>query len=348
VNRRLVGLLAAFCLLSACTEEPVDKIEPIARPRGEPITAAPPAQAPTPPAPVDPSKVLLRWKLDAPTAFQLTLSAPGAAPSAAPEPTPPAASKKKTRVKKSRKRAASPTPEESASAQSVTFFLLRGSTPTEGALPFALIPETPAGETQQGTMSERGFVLEGLSGAARNLAVMVLELPADPVGPGTAWPLTTDLVNVSDLPSGFRLKDTRQKSEVKLTALTPTAEGEQVATLEYELFESVSGQQGRTKRTKRGHSHEHENTPVSVKKSARGRSAAAKAPESLPTFSAEVRVIGRGEFLVKAGRWRSWEATITTRTDGLTLPGMPAGERVLRLTPVEPVPAELLQRQAKK
>ncbi|MFY0573817.1 hypothetical protein ACN28S_05105 [Cystobacter fuscus] len=51
---------------------------------------------------------------------------------------------------------------------------------------------------------------------------------------------------------------------------------------------------------------------------------------------------------MKAGRWRSWEARMTTRTNGLTLPGMPAGERVLSLKPVEPVPAALLQRQATK
>jgi hypothetical protein len=354
VNRRLVGLLAAFCLISACKkDESVGRLEPIARPRGALGALPPPAQAPAaaptpaPPAPVDPSKVLLRWKLDAPTAYQLTLSA---APGAAPAPTPPAASKKRTRAsKKSRKRAAPSEESSVASAvQNSTFFLLRGSTPTEGALPFALIPEAPAGETQQGRMSERGFVLEGLSGAMRNLAVMVLELPVDPVGPGSAWVLATDLVDMNDLPAGFRQKDAQHKSEVKLTALTPQADGEQVATLEYELFESVTGYQGRLKSKRRAHSHAHENEPVPVKKNARGKAAAAKAPAPLPALSAEVRVSGRGEFLVKAGRWRSWEARMTTRTDGLTLPGLPEGERVLSLKPVEPVPAALLQRQATK
>ncbi|OJH37794.1 hypothetical protein [Cystobacter ferrugineus] len=356
MNRRLVGLLAAFCLISACKkEESVGGLEPIGRPRGAPVNLPPPSQAPAPaptpapPAPVDPSKVLLRWKLDAPTAYQLTLSA---APGSAPAPKSSAAGKKKTRAtKKSRKRGAPPPPEESSAApvaQSSTFFLLRGSTPTAGALPFSLIPEAPAGETQQGKMSERGFVLEGLSGAMRNLAVMVLELPVDPVGPGSAWLLATDLVDMNDLPAGFRQKNTQHKSEVKLTALTPLADGEQVATLEYELFESVTGNQGRPKGKRRAHSHAHENAPISVKKNARGKAAAAKAPEPLPELSAEVRVSGRGEFLVKAGRWRSWEARMTTRTNGLTLPGMPAGERVLSLKPVEPVPAELLQRQATK
>ncbi|MFY0573818.1 hypothetical protein ACN28S_05110 [Cystobacter fuscus] len=166
--------------------------------------------------------MLLRWKLDAPTAYQLTLST---APGAASAPTSPAASKKKTRAsKKSRKRAASTASEESSAApvaQNSTFFLLRGSTPTAGALPFALIPEAPGGETQQGRMSERGFVLEGLSGAMRNLAVMVLELPVDPVGPGSAWVLATDPVDMNDLPAGFRQKNTQHKSEVKLTSLTP-------------------------------------------------------------------------------------------------------------------------------
>ena len=90
-----------------------------------------------------------------------------------------------------------------------------------------------------------------------------------------------------------------------------------------------------------------------VKKAARsaGSAKSAKAAKDTkppPELSAEVRVSGRGEFLVKAGRWRSWEARMTTRTDGLTLPGMPPGERVLRLTPVEPVPAQLLQRLTTK
>lgn len=352
MNRRLVGLLAAFCLISACKkDESVGRIEPITRPRGAPGVPPPSAQAPapaaTPPAPVDPSKVLLRWKLDAPTAYQLTLSA---APGATPAPTPPAASKKKIRAsKKSRKRTAPTASEEGSAApaaQNSTFFLLRGSEPTAGALPFALIPEAPAGETQQGRMSERGFVLEGLSGAMRNLAVMVLELPVNPVGPGSTWVLATDLVDMNDLPAGFRQKNTQHKSEVTLTALTPLADGEQVATLEYELFESVTGHQGRLKGKRRAHSHTHENAPLSVKKNARGK--AAKAPEPPAELSAEVRVRGRGEFLVKAGRWRSWEARMTTRTNGLTLPGMPAGERVLSLKPVEPVPAALLQRQATK
>ncbi|HEX8436378.1 MAG TPA: hypothetical protein VF697_14825, partial [Archangium sp.] len=74
-----------------------------------------------------------------------------------------------------------------------------------------------------------------------------------------------------------------------------------------------------------------------------------KAPKSSPVqaVSAEVRVKGRGEFLVKAGRWRSWEGTVTTSTEG-ALPGLSGGELKLRLTPLESVPPELLPQQAKK
>lgn len=354
MNWRLPGLLAALCLISACKEEPAARgLEPLPRPA--PASATPPAGTPPSPAqpPEDPSKVLLRWKLAAPTAYQLTASTLRGAPAPATK----APARGKARVRKSKKQRGAPAPEAEAPPEApppggdVTFFLLHAGPPTSGALPFALLPEAPRAPAQQGKMSERGFVLEGLSGPVRNLAAMVLELPSEPVGPGTTWTLTTNLVDEGALPPGFRQKDSKQTNEVKLLSLTPAEDGEQVATLEYDLLESVTGQQGRVRRSRRGHhAHEHENAPVSVKKNrnARNSKGNAQAAEAAAELSAEVRVHGRGEFLVKAGHWRSWEVTLTTRTQGLTLPGLTPGERVLRLTPVEPVPETLLQRVAKK
>jgi len=183
-------------------------------------------------------------------------------------------------------------------------------------------------------MSERGFVMDGLAGPLRNTAVLVLELPRDPVGPEATWALGTDLVDLGSVP-GFVEKKAERRNQVKLTALTPGENGEQVATLEYDLSENVSGEVRATRATHSktdGHGHEEEE----------------KAPKGERSALAEMRVKGRGEFLVKAGRWRSWEATLTTRTEGTTLPGTADGERTLRLTPLESVPPELLQPQAKK
>ncbi|WP_257454613.1 hypothetical protein [Archangium lipolyticum] len=311
MNRRIIGLLAALCLTPACKDEPVGKMEPIA-PTPEMAANLRKAQqaekkpAPAPEPPPDPSKVTLRWKLDAPTAFRLTTTSESAAPS-----------------------------EETSS-----IFVLEKT--GSGDYAFRIVPQGQGGEADQGTMSERGFVLDGLSGPLRNTAVLVLELPRDPVGQDSTWALGTDLVDLGAVPN-FVEKKAERKNQVKLTALAPAENGDQVATLEYDLSETVSGQLRPTpparkpkeapgKKASGGHDHEDE---------------AAHAPTAQPA-SAEVRMTGRGEFLVKAGRWRSWEGTLTTRVEGTTLPGAANGERKLRLTPLDPVPPELLQPQAKK
>ncbi|ATB31626.1 hypothetical protein [Melittangium boletus] len=349
MNRRLVGLLAALCLTSACQEEPVGGMEPIPRPPGAATPQAPaPEPAPRPAAPEpapDPSKVVLRWNLGAPTAFLLTTtSTPTSAP--APEPEPASA-----RGKKKKAPAAAPAP--ATPSEQKLFFLLSKS--ESGEPTFHVIPQG-AGEEDQGTMSERGFVLDGLSGQLRNLAVLVLELPKDPVGPGALWKLATNLADTTAVP-GFSQQDSRQKNEVKLVTLTPGDQGEQVATIEYDLSQTVSGllrgpgAAAGDEDEGEEHDHGHEEPPPAKGKkgaTAKTRKAVAARVVGKPA-SAEVRVKGRGEFLVKAGHWRSWEATLaTSTTGGLTLPGAAAGERTVRLTPVEPVPPELLQRLAKK
>lgn len=330
MNRRILGLLAALSLTSACKDEPVGKMEPIPRPPDTPAAPAKQAAAlkpaPAPEPPPDPSKVVLRWKLDAPTAFRLTTTASESAPPTA----------------RGKKGKAAEAPSVKESETSAIFVLQKTES---GDYAFHIVPQGPGGEADQGTMSERGFVLDGLAGPLRNTAVLVLELPRDAVGPDATWKLGTNLVDLGSIP-GFIEKKAERRNQVKLTALTPAENGEQVATLEYELSENISGQQRPIRSAfqkkkpaaptgKDGadeHEHEHE---------------ASSASGSQDT-SAEVRVKGRGEFLVKAGRWRSWEATLTTSTEGTTAPGLTDGERVLRLTPLDSVPQELLQPQAKK
>ncbi|HEX5754302.1 MAG TPA: hypothetical protein VFZ09_49425 [Archangium sp.] len=330
MNRRTLGLLAALSLTSACKEEPVGAMTPIPRPADMPATPAKKAEAPKPVAaepPPDPSKVVLRWKLDAPTAFRLTTTSSSAAPDPAPK------SKKGKKDKEPQADEASP------SAADAIFVLQKTEA---GDYAFRIVPQG-AGEADQGTMSERGFVMDGLAGPLRNLAALVLELPRDPVGPEATWALGTDLVDMGAV-QGFVEKKAERRNQVKLTALTPGENGEQVATLEYDLSESLSGEVRATRASL---------------KAAAAKAAAAKpegpedgdedeSAQGEPSVLAEMRVKGRGEFLVKAGRWRSWEATLTTRTEGTTLPGSPEGERTLRLTPLDPVPPELLQPQAKK
>jgi hypothetical protein len=339
VNRRILGLLAALCLTSACKEEPVGKMEPIPRPSDMPASGPKKAEAPkptrAPEPPPDPSKVTLRWKLAAPTAFRLTTLA---SETSAPAPTP----------KGKRGRAAA----ETRRSETSTIFVLQKT--ESGDYAFRIVPQGAGGEADQGTMSERGFVMDGLAGPLRNTAVLVLELPRDPVGPDATWALGADLVDMSSVPNFVEQKADR-RNQVKLVSLTPGENGEQVATLEYNLSENISGQmRGRQTATASKPAKEKESSKKDAgKKDADGHDDAhADAPAPAPTGPAafaEMRVKGRGEFLVKAGRWRSWEATVTTHTEGTSLPGQADGERQLRLTPLDSVPPELLQpQQAKK
>lgn len=340
MNRRILGLLAALCLTSACKEEPVGQMEPIPRPPEMPATGPKKAEAPkpvrAPEPPPDPSKVTLRWKLAAPTAFRLTTIASETASEPAPA----------SKGKKGRRAAAAA---ETRRSETSAIFVLQKT--ESGDYAFRIVPQGAGGEADQGTMSERGFVMDGLAGPLRNTAALVLELPRDPVGPNTTWSLGTDLVDLSSVPNFVEQKADR-RNQVKLVSLTEGENGEKVATLEYDLSENVSGQlrgkqaaapkpakeKDADKKDADGHDDAHADAP-----------APAPAAPTGPVAFAEMRVKGRGEFLVKAGRWRSWEATLTTSSEGTALPGQANGERQLRLTPLDSVPPELLQpQQAKK
>lgn len=343
MTRRLVGLLATLCIASACKEEPVGQMQPIIPPPGTPTAPAKPAEepkpAPAPEPPPDPSKVTLRWKLDAPLAFRLTTSA---TESAAPAPAAAAPKGKKG------KPAPAPTASSKTSESSLVFVMRKTES---GDYAFRIYPQGKNTPLDEGTMSERGFVLDGLPGPLRNTAVLALELPRDPVGPGSTWALGMDLVDLGAV-THFVEKKAERKNQVKLAALTPEGNGEQVATIEYTLSETLSGElRGKApapapKGGRPGKDEAKKDAAAAKKETEDEGGTEAKEEDTEATgtqaASADVQVKGRGEFLVKAGHWRSWQATLTTRTTGATLPGTLAGERTLSLTPLEPVPAELL------
>ncbi len=331
MKRSVFGLVVAFSL-TACKEEPRGQMEPIPRPPGM-NEAPPPAEAPAVAAepPVDPSKVVLRWKLaqGAPTAYRLDIERTGGA-SASTEDAAPAKGGKGKGKEKPQPVAA---PATAKLPGAITYTLERTDS---GDYRLRVMPEGSKAEADIGTLSERGFVLDGLQGVTRNTATLVLELPRDPVGTGDAWSLGTELIRMEALGPQFQPGQPERRNRVTLVSLTPADGGEQVATLEYDISEKLAGKV----RPK--------DAPPTSPARAAEEEADEESPRSKPapemSASAEVNITGRGEFLVKAGRWRSWEGTITSVSKG-AFPSLalqvPAGALKLRLTAVEsaPVPA---------
>jgi hypothetical protein len=323
LKRSLLCLLLLGAL-AACKEDPPGELKPIPRPagyQGLPKDEAPKA-APAPPK--DPNKVVLRWKLavGAPMAFRLEGS-----------------------------------PDSSSAPLKAVYVLLR---PEQGDSMVRIARQSPKAPPEQATLSERGFILDGLTEVERNLATLLLELPKDPVGVGDSWTLGTDLVNMDPLGKGFLVKKSDRRDSVKLGSLT--AEGdEQVATIVYDVSELVSGNLQPGAKLPQGSG---ETAPIKVaaeKGRSKGKGKGKKPPppsEEKPKVPAEiiseVTFRGTGQFLVKAGRWRSWQGTLSSRTQGYTpSPGksptqVPPGTLRLQLTAMDTVPAELQQVEAKK
>jgi hypothetical protein len=323
LKRSLLSLLLLGAL-AACKEEPPGQLKPIPRPPGyqEPPKAEAPKAAPAPA--VDPNKVVLRWKLavGAPMAFRLE-----------------------------------GTPDSAGTALKAVYVLLR---PEKGDSVVRIARQSPKAPPEQATFSERGFILDGLSEVDRNIATLLLELPKDPVGVGDSWALGADLVNMDPLGQGFLTKKSDRRNSVKLGSLT--AEGdEQVATIVYDVSEQVSGNLQPGAKLPQGSG---ETAPLKVaaekgkgKNKGKGKKPAPATEEKPKTSSeilSEVTFKGTGQFLVKAGRWRSWQGTLSSRTQGYTpAPGksptlVPPGTLRLQFTAMDKVPAELQQVEAKK
>ncbi|RKI31643.1 hypothetical protein D7Y27_37295, partial [Corallococcus sp. AB004] len=79
-----------------------------------------------------------------------------------------------------------------------------------------------------------------------------------------------------------------------------------------------------------------ENTAIEVPNELDDAPAAPAAQPEGTELGATVKVTGKGEFLVKAGQWRSWEGTLSTSLNGPAQPAvnLPAGTYKARITPV--------------
>jgi hypothetical protein len=311
VKRSLPALLLALSALAACSDDPPGKLEPIPRPEGYVEPPKPEAPKKTEPA-QDPNKVVLRWKLapKSPVAFRLVGTPEGGD------------------AKAVRNTYALERPESGD-------FIVRVA--TEGVAPI-----------DQGTVSERGFILDGLNPMDRTTATLWLELPRDPVGVGDKWSLGADPVDTQALGPDFVEKKAEKRNSAKLTALVPEGD-DRVATIEYDVYERVTGAIEARAAAHGGHSHA---APAPKKDSKKGgkkgdddHDEKEKAPSEI---TAEVSFTGRGEFLVKEGRWRSWQGTLTSKTEGYTpkspdkaLAQVPTGTFKVQLTALDSVPAEL-------
>jgi hypothetical protein len=321
LKRSLLSLLL-LGTLAACNEPPPGQLEPIPRPPGyqDPPKAEAPKAAPAPAR--DPNKVVLRWKLavGAPMAFRLE-----------------------------------GTPDSKGSPLRAVYVLHR---PEKGDSVVRIAQQSPKAPLEQGTVSDRGFILDGLDEVDRNLATLLLELPREPVGVGDTWALGADLVNMDPLGQSFLAKKSDRRNNVKLSSLT--AEGdEQVATIQYDISELVSGILQAGARLPEGAGEMAPLKPASAKgkKGKKGKKQAQPAeekPKSPPEITSEVTFKGSAEFLVKAGRWRSWKGTLSSKTQGYTpAPGrspaqVPPGTLKLQLTAMDSVPAELQQLEETK
>ncbi|NVI98619.1 hypothetical protein HV824_10865 [Myxococcus sp. AM009] len=335
MKQSVFGLVVALSL-TACKEEPRGKMEPIPRPPGmkdaPPPAEAAPAAAAEPP--VDPSKVVLRWKIaqGAPTSYRLDIERTGGASASTDENTRPKSARGKGKEK--------PAPVAAALPGPVTYFMERTDS---GDYRLRVVPVGGNADADTATLSERGFVLDGLQGATRNTATLVLELPRDPVGPGDAWSLGTELIRVEALGPQFQAGQPERSNRVKLASLTPADGGEQVATLEYDISEKLAG-------TVLAKDAPPTSPARAAEEDAEADDSERPRPRATPesSSSAEVRITGRGEFLVKAGRWRSWEGTVSSVTKGgfpTAALQVPTGALKLRLTAVESAPTPTAQPQ---
>ncbi|WP_224372941.1 hypothetical protein [Hyalangium versicolor] len=310
MTRRLISLLLALGALAACNDKPPGQLEPIPRPTDYKEPAKTDAPKPTGAAPTDPNKVTLRWNLakGTPVAYRLD-----------------------------------------GTPEAATFYVLQR--PDQGDLTLRMATKGSKPTQDQGTLSERGFILDGLGASDRNVATLVLELPKQAVSVGDSWSLGTTLVDAENLGRNFVQKKAERHNTVKLASITPEGD-DRVATLEYDLLERISGilPPGNSEPP----ADAAETSPLKPEKDkGKGKGKGKEPGKDHPAnaernVTTEVTFTGRGEFLVKAGRWRSWEGTLSSKTEGFTPASpdknptqVPPGALKLKLTSLDSAPAEL-------
>jgi hypothetical protein len=155
------------------------------------------------------------------------------------------------------------------------------------------------------TLTDWGLVTSELKREQRNMVSLATELPAKAVAVGDTWTHNVDLVKMSELFTGT----SESINRVELAGLERDADGGTVALIDYTLAEKHDGKfmDPRTK-------------------------------ESLPA-SMEMSFIGRGEFLVEAGRWRKLVGRFTTSATGVMQTDI---AQQFTLTPLEPIPPKVL------
>lgn len=155
------------------------------------------------------------------------------------------------------------------------------------------------------TLTDWGLVTSELSREQRNMVSLATELPARAVSVGDTWTHNVDLVKMSELFTGTSDSINR----VELAGLERDASGATVAVIDYTLAEKHDGKfvDPRTK-------------------------------ESLAA-TMEMSFVGRGEFLVEAGRWRKLVGRFTTHATGAVQTDI---AQQFTLTPLEPIPPKVL------
>lgn len=130
-------------------------------------------------------------------------------------------------------------------------------------------------------MTGRGFITTDLDRNVRNVLALVLELPPDPVAAGDQWRSSVKLVSVSDQ---FNRVDSKNRNEVRLTAIEPGEDGKEIAAIDYVIAEHQEGFVGTGKERK--------------------------------DATASAVFVGQGRFSVQEGRWESFDGRLVTAQGG--------------------------------
>lgn len=160
------------------------------------------------------------------------------------------------------------------------------------------------------SLMDIGVITAQLSPVQHNLVALLFELPGRPVAVGDTWTHSADLVGARDM--FWEEERSVRVNRVTLSALAREAPGRTVAVIDFTLIaedqgEYVSWGPGRKR---------------------------------VPASDA-AHYVGRGEFLVEEGRWRTLSGEISLRASGGVL-AMDSAHRFV-MTPVRAVPAEGLR-----
>ena len=165
--------------------------------------------------------------------------------------------------------------------------------------------QSMAGTVQlQGDITPEGAIASPyLAQQQKNLLALFFELPVGAVKVGDTWPI--DLICITLNSAQFTIENSDNVNQVTLKEITETPAGESVAILDYLIAESVEGEMAPFFST-----------------------------ESVPT-TMKCSFLGRGEFLIEAGKWRAFSAEYTIQSTGIITADV---TQQLALMPLDEVP----------